>query len=76
MIGLSGSAVFRRRAQARLGPRAPPRRRLHPVRGVLDASFATGGIASSTSLGAITNLVVDGSGDVFVLPAHWPKFLV
>jgi uncharacterized delta-60 repeat protein len=39
--------------------------------GTLDTSFGTGGLVQSTSsIGTITNLGIDASGDIFVLPAR------
>ena len=37
--------------------------------GTLDSSFGSGGLVTSSNLGAVTKLGVDASGDVFVLPA-------
>jgi len=39
--------------------------------GTLDTSFGSGGLVQSTSsIGNITNLGIDASGDIFALPAH------
>jgi uncharacterized delta-60 repeat protein len=39
--------------------------------GALDTSFGSGGLVQATSsIGNITNLGIDASGDIFVLPAH------
>jgi uncharacterized delta-60 repeat protein len=39
--------------------------------GTLDTSFGSGGLVQSTSsIGTITNLGIDASGDIFVLPAR------
>jgi uncharacterized delta-60 repeat protein len=39
--------------------------------GTLDTSFGSGGLVQSTSsIGTITDLGIDASGDIFVLPAH------
>jgi uncharacterized delta-60 repeat protein len=44
---------------------------LYNSNGTLEESFGSGGIVQSTSsIGNITNLGIDASGDIFVLPAH------
>jgi uncharacterized delta-60 repeat protein len=44
---------------------------LYNSNGTLAESFGSGGIVQSTSsIGNITNLGIDASGDIFVLPAH------
>jgi uncharacterized delta-60 repeat protein len=44
---------------------------LYNPNGTLDTSFGSGGTVQSTSsVGNITNLGIDASGDIFVLPAH------
>jgi uncharacterized delta-60 repeat protein len=44
---------------------------LYNPNGTLDTSFGSGGLVQSTSsVGNITNLGIDASGDIFVLPAH------
>ena len=44
---------------------------LYNSAGTLKESFGSGGIVQSTSsIGNITNLGIDASGDIFVLPAH------
>lgn len=43
---------------------------LYTPTGTLDTAFGSGGLVQSTaSIGNITNLGIDGSGDIFVLPA-------
>lgn len=44
---------------------------LYNPNGTLDTAFGSGGLVQSTSsIGNITNLGIDASGDIFVLPAH------
>jgi uncharacterized delta-60 repeat protein len=44
---------------------------LYNPNGTLDTAFGSGGLVQSTSsVGNITNLGIDASGDIFVLPAH------
>jgi uncharacterized delta-60 repeat protein len=44
---------------------------LYNANGTLDTSFGSGGVVQSTSsIGNITNVGIDASGDIFVLPAR------
>jgi uncharacterized delta-60 repeat protein len=44
---------------------------LYNPSGTLDSAFGSGGLVQSTaSIGNITNVGIDASGDIFVLPAH------